>query len=249
MNGHILNLLIIETNATKLTKTFISCPFLVTRLAWGRSVKIDVGHGAHSQQTTIYLWFEPVHEISNIEVCETSKSSDQPAHTRSLIRAFLSKCQIVWNLLFSEGWKLPFASIWKLVRRTETRLLWPHTVNSEIFASVLFLRNFLYAIFRENKILAKWRNNSVVYWYRWKCSSREFEMSQICLLALFVKINSRENFWFYSKLRLLPLVIFIYVFVWFPDYRCTTWISSWWVYYLHSNKCNSTICLVRSFRG
>ena len=31
---------------------------------------------------------EPVHEISNNVVCATSKASDQPAHTRSLIRAF-----------------------------------------------------------------------------------------------------------------------------------------------------------------
>ena len=33
---------------------------------------------------------EPVHEISNNVVCATSKASDQPAHTLSLIRAFLS---------------------------------------------------------------------------------------------------------------------------------------------------------------
>ena len=33
---------------------------------------------------------EPVHEISNNVVCVTSKASDQPAHTRSLIRAFAS---------------------------------------------------------------------------------------------------------------------------------------------------------------
>ena len=31
---------------------------------------------------------EPRHEISNNVVCATSKASDQPAHTRSLIRAF-----------------------------------------------------------------------------------------------------------------------------------------------------------------
>ena len=34
---------------------------------------------------------EPVHEISNNMVCATSKASDQPAHTRSLIRAFASR--------------------------------------------------------------------------------------------------------------------------------------------------------------
>ena len=32
--------------------------------------------------------FEPWHEISNNLVCVTSKSSDQPAHTCRLIRAF-----------------------------------------------------------------------------------------------------------------------------------------------------------------
>ena len=34
---------------------------------------------------------EPQHEISNIVVRATSKGSDQPAHTRSLIRAFASR--------------------------------------------------------------------------------------------------------------------------------------------------------------
>ena len=38
---------------------------------------------------------EPVHEISNNLVCATSKSSDQPAHTRSLIRAFASRLSIL----------------------------------------------------------------------------------------------------------------------------------------------------------
>ena len=39
--------------------------------------------------------FEPRHEISNNVVCATSKSSDQPAHTRSLIRAFTSGLNIL----------------------------------------------------------------------------------------------------------------------------------------------------------
>ena len=38
---------------------------------------------------------EPVYEISNNAVCETSKASDQPAHTRSLIRAFASCLSIL----------------------------------------------------------------------------------------------------------------------------------------------------------
>ena len=45
----------------------------------------------------LFLWlhsetqsYEPVHEISNV-VYATSKASDQPAHTRSLIIAFVSR--------------------------------------------------------------------------------------------------------------------------------------------------------------
>ena len=38
---------------------------------------------------------EPRHEISNNVVCATSKGSDQPAHTRSLIRAFAGRLNIL----------------------------------------------------------------------------------------------------------------------------------------------------------
>ena len=37
---------------------------------------------------------EPQHEISSNVVCATSKASDQPAHTRSLIRAFARRLNI-----------------------------------------------------------------------------------------------------------------------------------------------------------
>ena len=38
---------------------------------------------------------ESRHEISNNVVCATSKATDQPAHTRSLIRAFASPLNIL----------------------------------------------------------------------------------------------------------------------------------------------------------
>ena len=44
--------------------------------------------------------FEPRHEISNNVVCATSKGSDQPAHMRSLIRAFASCFNILWILSY-----------------------------------------------------------------------------------------------------------------------------------------------------
>ena len=39
--------------------------------------------------------YEPRHEISNNVVCATSKGSDQPAHTRSLIRAFAGRLNVL----------------------------------------------------------------------------------------------------------------------------------------------------------
>ena len=44
------------------------------------------------------LWHklnEPVHEISNNVVCATSKTSDQPAHACSLIRALACRLSIL----------------------------------------------------------------------------------------------------------------------------------------------------------
>ena len=53
--------------------------------------------------TTNELW----HEISNNVVCATSKGSDQPAHTRSLIRAFASLLNILWVLLKEHHLEFP----------------------------------------------------------------------------------------------------------------------------------------------
>ena len=44
---------------------------------------------------SVVTLYEPQHEISNNVVCATSKVSDQPAHTRSLIRAFASRLNIL----------------------------------------------------------------------------------------------------------------------------------------------------------
>ena len=59
--------------------------------------------------------FEPVHEIFNNVVCATSKASDQPAHTRSLIRAFASRLSILWSF-----------GVFKLKRRLQ-KLVWVYT--------------------------------------------------------------------------------------------------------------------------
>ena len=43
----------------------------------------------------IFKTNKPVNEFSNNVVCATNKASDQPAHTRSLIRTFASRMSIL----------------------------------------------------------------------------------------------------------------------------------------------------------
>ena len=49
---------------------------------------------------TLSITCEPRHEISYNVVCATNKASDQPAHTRSLIRAFASRLNILRMLSY-----------------------------------------------------------------------------------------------------------------------------------------------------
>ena len=53
------------------------------------------GYIKYSAFAIFKIIIEPVHEISNNVVCAASKASDQPAHTRSLIRAFASRLNIL----------------------------------------------------------------------------------------------------------------------------------------------------------
>ena len=46
------------------------------------------------------LFIKPMHEISNNVVWVTSIASDQPAHTRSPIRAFASRFDILRVLIY-----------------------------------------------------------------------------------------------------------------------------------------------------
>ena len=46
---------------------------------------------------------EPRHEISKNVVGATSKASDQPAHMRSLIRAFACRLHILWVLSYLQN--------------------------------------------------------------------------------------------------------------------------------------------------
>ena len=60
-----------------------------------QDIKRQLQYGNFTFVSYIFKTFEPVHEISNNVVCATSKAPDQPAHTRSLIRAFASLLSIL----------------------------------------------------------------------------------------------------------------------------------------------------------
>ena len=81
---------------------------------------------------------EPRHEISNNVVCATSKASEQPAHTRSLIRAFASRLTILGVLIYRH---LEFLSVkGGYTGSSEATLIkMPHCWKSHVVAK-LFLR-------------------------------------------------------------------------------------------------------------
>ena len=60
---------------------------------------VSVLHGVYCMWHSSLI-IEPMHEISNNVVHATSKASDQPAHKRSLIRAFASRLSILWVLSY-----------------------------------------------------------------------------------------------------------------------------------------------------
>ena len=58
-------------------------------------VPIGAGDQTEEAYSRIGRAYEPRHEISNNMVCATIKGSDQPAHTRRLIRDFASRLNIL----------------------------------------------------------------------------------------------------------------------------------------------------------
>ena len=83
-------------------------------------------------RTSSRLWNEPGHEISNNVICATSEDSDQPAHTRSLIRAFASRLNF-----FCECYVTDWTSFWvsKLKRRLQW-LAWVYTWQNTILLEI-----------------------------------------------------------------------------------------------------------------
>ena len=83
--------------------------------------------------------------------------------------------------------KSVFMSSWKF----STYRIWD-TVNSEIFAKVLFSRNFTDAKFRENKTSRKGQITLSLTGVGKSCPSREFWMYKMRLLALFAKMSNLQ---------------------------------------------------------
>ena len=75
-----------QENTTRLNLEDIGLILRARRLLW-------FGYMERSSDTIITACDnnEPRYEISNNVVCASRKVSDQPAHTRSLIRAFASR--------------------------------------------------------------------------------------------------------------------------------------------------------------
>ena len=90
-------------DATECINSIGHALFAVIKVSKGAKIRDrynQVKRYSASQMVWKCLWIislnEPLHEISNNVVCATSRVSDQPAHTRSLIRAFASRLNTLW---------------------------------------------------------------------------------------------------------------------------------------------------------
>ena len=86
--------------------------------------------------------FEPWHGISKNVVCATSKASDQPARTRSLIRALAFSLDYSMNIKLLTGYNLEFLSlIGGCTGSSEsTHVKMPHCWKSHVTAHSIILK-------------------------------------------------------------------------------------------------------------
>ena len=83
--------------------------------------------------------YEPRHEISNNVVNVTGKTSDQPAHTCSLIRAFASRLNYYMSVKLLTEYQLKFLSLKRgCTGSSESKLVkMPHCWKSHVAAQLL----------------------------------------------------------------------------------------------------------------
>ena len=86
-----------DDGITEVKGKFINyCGFHVTLMKFSKVLFLQVEKQSESvHENAVLITYEPQHDISNNVVCATSKASDQPAHTRSLIRIFASRLNIL----------------------------------------------------------------------------------------------------------------------------------------------------------
>ena len=98
----------------------------------------------------VVIAYEPRYEISNNVVCATSKGSDQPAHTRSLIRAIASRLNILYVKLLTEQ-HLEFLSLKGGCRGSSesTLVKTPHCWKSHVMKDEIYMNTRILFIFCE----------------------------------------------------------------------------------------------------
>ena len=104
--------------------------------------------------------YEPWHGISNNVVCATSKASDQPAHARSLIRAFVCSLNILCD------WKS--SGVAKLKRGLQ-RLVGVYTCPNATLLEITCHGSILYHI-SISKQSRPWSDSSYKSCLIWVCS-------------------------------------------------------------------------------
>ena len=93
------------------------------------NIQMNASNSCRTADRQKKILYGPWHMFSNNVVCATSKGSDQPAHTRSLIRAFASRLNIL-------GDRTSFG-VSKLTRKLH-RLVWIYTCQNATLLEITF---------------------------------------------------------------------------------------------------------------
>ena len=189
------------------------------------------------------IMYEPRHEISNNVVCSTSKTSDQPAHKHSLIRACASRLTILCLLSY---WR-NIIRVSKLKRRLQ-RLVWVCTCQVATLLEITCRGSII--LFKRGDLNSFWNIKPFVNWREWGIPACVTECDWMSDFPVFWPKYPRSSYRSFSNVLLL-WILFCYLCsrlsclflaaLWSPAVK---WLTSWFfcapcfnVFWLFHNFC------------
>ena len=140
--------------------------------------------GPHGRKD-IHKRYEPPYEISNNVVCATSKSSDQPVYTHSLIRAFACRLNILGVLSYCLN------TIWSFKAESRLyKLVWVYTCQNTTLLEITWHGSIIWVW--SWKIVYKLRTASPVHYLHFALISMETDSELSLYLIILMWLHDQD---------------------------------------------------------